>query len=414
MSLVAVALDRQVALADWQRDRNRLLGGFAVASTLVLALALALYAVLKQRERVETERRQARDMLDSALDAMSDGFVMWDEDDRLITCNQQYRDIYKVSAPALRPGVRFDELIREGVRLGQYPQATGDVEEFVRQTIEWRRNSDEALERELPDGRWILIRERPTSKGGIVGIRTDITALKQASAKLAAANARVLEAMAEVQLQNEMLTRRDRELRTQNVLFDAALNNMSQGLVMVDAEHKVIVCNEQFLGLFGLSSRIGCSRRARFRDSSKPSSVMADRRPTSSKNLCLEQSMLGASRHSGTFIRAGKKGRALAISQRPLADGGWVATYEDVTEQQRAEQRIRFMAHHDALTSLPNRVLFRARMDEALGKPGGRRGRPGAALSRSRQIQGCERYARPSGRRQAARGGGRSVAKLRS
>ncbi len=58
---------------------------------------------------------------------------------------------------------------------------------------------------------------------------------------------------------------------------------------------------------------------------------------------------------------------ALAISQCPLSDGGWVATYEDVTEQQRTEGRIRFMAHHDTLTQLPNRVLFHNSMDEVLG-----------------------------------------------
>ena len=68
--------------------------------------------------------------------------------------------------------------------------------------------------------------------GGVVGIRTDITALKRAQAESAAANDRTRRAMAELQGRNAALEERDRALHTQNVLFDAALNNMSHGLLM--------------------------------------------------------------------------------------------------------------------------------------------------------------------------------------
>jgi diguanylate cyclase (GGDEF)-like protein len=61
-----------------------------------------------------------------------------------------------------------------------------------------------------------------------------------------------------------------------------------------------------------------------------------------------------------------------------MADGGWLATYEDATEQRSAEARIRFMAHHDALTGLPNRLLFRGHMDEAIQRV--RAGGQGLAL----------------------------------
>ena len=73
-------------------------------------------------------------------------------------------------------------------------------------------------------------------------------------------------------------------------------------------------------------------------------------------------------KRTGRFVSTEDDTLALAVSQRPLPDGGWIATYEDVTERQQTETRIRFLAHYDALTNLPNRVLFRNRMSEALSQ----------------------------------------------
>src|SRR5208337_963529 len=108
------------------------------------------------------------------------------------------------------------------------------------------------MERELPNQRWILITERKTQDGGTVGIRTDITDLKAALAKLEAANQRAQQAVEEVQSQNAALRERDRALHIQNVLFDAALNNMSQGLLMTDRNQRLIIYNDRFLDLFAI------------------------------------------------------------------------------------------------------------------------------------------------------------------
>ena len=75
-------------------------------------------------------------------------------------------------------------------------------------------------------------------------------------------------------------------------------------------------------------------------------------------------------RRAGTQLQELSDGRVIAISHVPMDDGGWVATYEDVTERREAEARISFMARHDALTSLPNRVLFRECLDQALSQLG--------------------------------------------
>lgn len=374
--LVTATLNLPTALAEWSRDRNRLITVSVTAAALVTALAAALYKTLLQRERFETERARARIMLESALESMADGFVMWDAEDRLVTCNQRYRDLYRISAPFIRPGARFEDIVREGALRGQYPQAGADLETFVRRTMEWHRGNEGALERLLPDGRWLLTTERLTPDGGVVGIRTDISALKHAQTDLAAANDRVQQAMSELQLRNAALMERDRALHTQNVLFDAALNNMPHGLLMVDPEQKLIVCNGRFLELFELgptAAAPGTSVDDLFGEI-EAGGWLDD----AGKTVLREQRRLAASGMPATFLITGSRGRALGVARRPMSDGSWVATYEDVTEERRAEARIRFLAHHDALTKLPNRVLFHSRLNEGVAQLSG--GSGGLAL----------------------------------
>lgn len=366
---VVLTIDMEAALAEWMHDRNRLLMVVVAAGFLIITLSVTLLAALRQREAVEQERKGFRDMLDNAIETMSDGFVMWDAEDRLVTCNRQYLDIYAVSAPFIKPGMAFEDIIREGAKRGQYPQAGADIEAFVRKTVAWHRGNTGALERLLPDGRWILTTERRTAAGGTVGIRTDITPLKRALSELEGANARVKTALADLQVQNEALTDRDHAIRTQNVLFTAALSNMSQGLLMVDSDQRLIVCNSRFHDIFRLemsAAAPGTTVAALLRMSSGGIGA------TALAEIFDQHSHFAEEKRAGAFFVLDGDELALSISQRPLPDGGWVATYEDVTERQRAEGRIRFLAHHDALTQLPNRVLFRARMDDALRRVGQR------------------------------------------
>jgi diguanylate cyclase (GGDEF)-like protein len=304
-------------------------------------------------------------VLESAIESMSDGFVMWDADDNLVLCNQQFRHIYQLSADFIYPGARFEDIIRGGAKQGRYPEAGDDIEAFVQATVTWHRQNHGPMERELPSSRWALVTERHIPGGGTVGIRTDITDLKRALSNLAAANERARHAMEEVQLQNVALRERDRALHIQNVLFDAALNNMSQGLLMTDRNQRMIVFNKRFLDLFAIDpSRFGPGLP--MNDIFMRMSVSGAIPDSMVETIYLKQRGFADARQSGTFVVSGEGGQSIAVSQRPIADGGWVATYEDVSEQRRAEEHIRFAAHHDALTKLPNRVLFRIRLDEMI------------------------------------------------
>jgi signal transduction histidine kinase/CheY-like chemotaxis protein len=208
---ITATIERGQALAGWASDAERALivsGSFAA---LVLALAAALLLGLRQRERVEAERARWRSTLENALESMSDGFVMFGPDDKLIACNQRYKEFYSISAPFIATGAAFRDIMREGAKRGQYPQAVGDIEAFIDEMDTWRHANNPPIERLLPDGRWVLITERSTPDGGTVGIRTDITPLKRAMDELASARDG---ARAAGEAKSQFLARMSHELRT--------------------------------------------------------------------------------------------------------------------------------------------------------------------------------------------------------
>jgi signal transduction histidine kinase/CheY-like chemotaxis protein/HPt (histidine-containing phosphotransfer) domain-containing protein len=209
--LLAATIDTEAALANWRLDRDRALIISAAFAALMVALAAALLLWLRSRDRTEQERVAWRARLENALNSMSDGFVMFGPDQRLIACNERYKEFYALSAPFIRPGALFRDIIREGALRGQYPQAGPDIEGFVEAMDRWRYANNPPIERLLPDGRWVLITERTTPDGGTVGIRTDITQLKRTMDELAAARDA---ARAAGEAKSQFLARMSHELRT--------------------------------------------------------------------------------------------------------------------------------------------------------------------------------------------------------
>ena len=153
------------------------------------------------------------------------------------------------------------------------------------------------------------------------------------------------------------------KLRAQKFLLDTALENMSQGLCMFDADGRTTLFNERYLKMMGSSADrlTGQSLLDHFKDrkasgefSGDPdqffASIMVDIRAGEPKTRIVESA----------------NGRALRVMEQPMEGGGWVATFEDITEWQNAQAQISHMAHHDPLTDLPNRTLFRQQLEHAL------------------------------------------------
>jgi diguanylate cyclase (GGDEF)-like protein len=151
-------------------------------------------------------------------------------------------------------------------------------------------------------------------------------------------------------------------LQAQNVRFDAALNNMMHGLVMFDAAERLVVCNAQYIEMYRLSRDVvkpGCSLRELLRHRAERDSSCRD--PDQYRAELLAKL---TPRKAANFVEMTVDGREISVASRPMPNGGWVVTHEDITERRRAEAEISHMALHDALTDLPNRRLLYEQLED--------------------------------------------------
>jgi diguanylate cyclase (GGDEF)-like protein/PAS domain S-box-containing protein len=156
--------------------------------------------------------------------------------------------------------------------------------------------------------------------------------------------------------------RAESALNKQRMLLDTALENMSQGLCMFDAQGRILLFNKNYTMMTGrsdveLRGRLLVDVLQQLKDAGRwegePGEFIA-------KLVADAQAGHGATR----VIH--QRGRTIRIVDQPMKGGGWVATFEDITEWEQAQAQISHMARHDALTNLPNRTLFREELERAL------------------------------------------------
>jgi diguanylate cyclase (GGDEF)-like protein len=163
---------------------------------------------------------------------------------------------------------------------------------------------------------------------------------------------------------NEKLRQSQRLETLEKQRLDIALDNMTQGLLVFDASERLVVCNRRYIEMYGLSRDVvkpGCMLRDLVEHRKQTGSYKGDADAYYSWIL----DNLGPNAISQAVIVTAD-GRSIQIVNQILANGSWVATHEDITERARFDDRIAHMAHYDALTDLPNRTMFRERLDSAL------------------------------------------------
>lgn len=176
-----------------QRWLARLVGGHAVA-------------------RAQAQADLAESRLRDAIDAIPEGVVFLDAEGRYILWNRRYAEIYHRSADLFRPGARLIDTLREGVRRGDYPDAVGrEAEWLAAREAKLATATGERHEQQVADGRWLMIEERRTSDGGVIGLRVDITEMKRQAEALEQALAH---AEAAHRAKAEFLSDMSHELRT--------------------------------------------------------------------------------------------------------------------------------------------------------------------------------------------------------
>ena len=156
-------------------------GGFIAIETVITERKKYEAALQAMATRFEAANRR----LIGAIEALEDGFVLFDEKDRLVLCNTRYRELNRAVADIIRPGVRIQEIVAEGRRRGMYddpPGKAGACVKALHHSISDERYDDEL---QYADGRIIRVFAKRMPGGGHVGLRSDITALRQAEQRLA-------------------------------------------------------------------------------------------------------------------------------------------------------------------------------------------------------------------------------------
>ncbi len=289
--------------------------------------ASAIGELVRQRAQAEAaiaEARRSNERLREAIDILPQGIVFLDAEGRYILWNKKYAEIYKRSSDLFEHGVRLEDTIRIGVERGDYPEAEGREEQWIAERLKKMYQPGERHEQVLADGRVVLIEERLTSDGGIVGLRVDITELKQREASF-------------------------------RLLFDG--NPVPMILCALDGE-RILSVNDAAVAHYGYARAEFEKLTIRSLQAFDPELPWAAGRSTDEQAARTWKHV----RADGTLID-------LAIYSRQLMHGGQPAmllALMDMTERKRAEARLAFMAQHDSLTGLPNRTLLRQQMDEML------------------------------------------------
>ena len=288
--------------------------------------------------------------LEEAINHLSLGIVVFNEKREVVFCNERYAEMYGLSPEQVKPGTPTSELIRHRLKLGLKVSVAPD--DYVRARV----GQDVALDttiQEFTDGRIIAYTVYPMPGGGGMATHEDITDREELHARL--------------KKQYDLGSEQEEALRIRNFQFDTAINNMSQGLCFFDSDHRLIVANDRFVTMYDIPpGRVGPGT---------PLVEIVDLRfaagsfPAMSRDEYLNwRTNVAVTNEAKDSIVELQNGRTIKIRHRPMQGGGWVATHEDITEQRQSEVKIEYMAHHDSLTELANRVPLNERLEHALGR----------------------------------------------
>ncbi|WP_428643424.1 PAS domain S-box protein [Roseibium sp.] len=154
----------------------------AERKTLSAMARLVVHQLENQKKMYErdAETRRLKSLLDDITNVMTEGLALYDSEDRLIFMNKRYQKYYDRKGDIIRLGRKFEEMLRDNLRDGYFVEARGREEDWLRERLKWHANPPEQpFEQRLSSGEWVLVSEKKLPEGGTIGVRSDITALKE-------------------------------------------------------------------------------------------------------------------------------------------------------------------------------------------------------------------------------------------
>ncbi|WP_416310251.1 hybrid sensor histidine kinase/response regulator NahK/ErcS' [Pseudomonas sp. W03] len=276
------AFQHSVVLAEQVRERTDAL------SEAMVELKSSNQLLSDARLRAETAHQHLLD----AIESISDAFVLFDPQQRIVLYNERFRAFWAQTRARVGAGTRLTEVRR-------LAQSSGLIVE------EQRSSDDEHTLYRLRNDRWVRVTERPTRDGGLVVLYSDITEIKQSE-----------------------MARREQAVAQKSHLLQRAVDNLSQGVAMVGADGALELWNRRFLELCGLAPI----------EAHRPfAEVMAD----SELPLLTPRSRARHGSAEGVLEQRLFDGRMLEIRTHALPTGGFVNTFTDITERYRNAEALR-------------------------------------------------------------------------
>jgi PAS domain S-box-containing protein len=291
-------------------------------------------------DRIEAEDRAklAQARFGSAIESLRDALAIFDTDDRLVMCNEAYREVVGGSDEIVRPGTKFENILRFNLDHG-FLRSVEEKEAFIAERLAQHRNPGEAIQLRRHDGGWLQIREQRLSDGGIAVIGTDITATKQ----------------------------HEQEIYEKSEILHRTLANMGEGIIVFDRDLKLLAWNDRVIELLDLPAgllRMGLT----YEQFLRPQAERGEFGGEPVEQAISTRIARARSPQPFTAERRRPNGRYSTVRRNPMPEGGFVALYSDTTERRRAEDALRD-AKEQAELANRTKSEFLANMSHELRTP---------------------------------------------
>ncbi|WP_355662439.1 hybrid sensor histidine kinase/response regulator [Halomonas salifodinae] len=283
-------------------------------------------ARLAAAEAARDEAQAAYRQLAEAIETLSEGFTLYDADDRLVLCNRRFRDDFSGAAEVVEPGMAFETLIRTVVGSGLIDIGDSEPEAWIAARLARRRDPGAPFTYRRTDGKQLRVSERRTRGGGVVAIYTDITEFEAQRAHLEALVTLTEEAQARAEAARDQLTE--------------ALESIAEGFALYDADDRLVLYNSRFKEHFVTPGELvqeGMAFEALLR-------AVAERglmpRGFDSAEAWIRERLAQHRDPQGPYQFERSDGLCIQVSEHRTGDGGYVAVYSDITELEQHRHRL--------------------------------------------------------------------------
>lgn len=286
------------------------------------------------------------------FDQLADGVMVSGADQHIVWVNLPFVEMYGLGERSAALGLRFEDAFRTAWRAVP-PDQRALFDQGLAILADQMRFAGAPFELPLPGARWTRVIEQRSADGRCFFMHVDITMFKRQQQQLLEAERRARES--------------EQVLQEKSALLEATLERMEQGVMMVNADRKVEVCNRRARELLDLPQALMDSRPTL--DALAQYQIAHGEFDNAPPDLVAQVNAGGIFCKAYSYDRKRPNGRVIEVSSVPTESGGVLRTYTDITERKRAEERIRHVARHDGLTSLVNREVFLECLSAAINDP---------------------------------------------